>query len=402
MKKKIELMAPVGNFVMLIAACNAGADAVYFGVSDFTMRVGKRNFKISDLNKIKKICDSYPRKPKMYLVLNTIVYDEELKKLESLIKKIKGKVDAVICWDLAVIELCKKHKVTFFISTQASVANTLSAEFYKKLGAKRIVLARELNLKQIKKITKIKGIEIEVFIHGAMCVSISGRCLVSQFLNNKSANRGECFQPCRRSYTVRENKYGKELEVENNMIFSAKDLCTLSFIEEIKKSGVNSFKIEGRNRDPRYIECVVRIYREAIDNKLNEKRIRELMLELNDVYNKGFSSGFYLGKPLSSDFATVENSASSVFKEFIGKTIHFYPKVGTVAISLVNDLKEGDDIVFISDKIGSKQLKVSEIQFENKRISKAKKGQKIAIKSIFNIPKNSEVYKLKRKSESSI
>jgi len=273
----------------------------------------------------------------------------------------------------------------------------MSAEFYKKLGAKRIVLARELTLPQVKKIAKIKGVEIEVFIHGAMCVSISGRCLISQFLYNKSANRGECFQPCRRSYTVRENKYGNELEVESNTIFSAKDLCTLPFIEELKRSGVNSFKIEGRNRDPRYAECVVRVYREAIDNKLNKERIKDLISELESVYNKGFSSGFYLGKPIPSDFSIVENSASPIYKEFIGKSTHFYPKVGAVSIKLVKNLKEGDDIVFIGEKIGSYQLKVLEMELKNKRVISAKKGQEITVKSSFIIPSNSEVYKLKRK-----
>ena len=190
---KYELLAPAGNFSMLVSAVNAGADAVYFGLQKYGMRANANNFRIEDLEKMRKICNESSRKPKMYVTLNTIIYDEELKDLESTIKEIKGKVDAVICWDLAVIELCKEYKVPFFVSTQASISNSKSALFYKKLGAKRLILARELNLKQIKKISSI--LPIETFVHGAMCVSISGRCFTSQFLFNKSANRGECIHP---------------------------------------------------------------------------------------------------------------------------------------------------------------------------------------------------------------
>ncbi|MEI6243032.1 MAG: U32 family peptidase, partial [Chlamydiota bacterium] len=173
-----------------------------------------------------------------------------------------------ICWDLSVISLCKKHHIAFHISTQASIANKKAAEFYKKLGAERVVLARELNLSQIKEISKI--IDTEVFIHGALCVSESGRCFTSQFLFKRSANRGDCLQPCRRAYQVKDEE-GNQLKLVNNTVMSAKDLCTLPFIEELKKAGVTSFKIEGRNREPEYVDTVVRVYRKALDKKLNEK-----------------------------------------------------------------------------------------------------------------------------------
>ena len=181
-RSRSELMAPAGDFPMLSAAVNAGADAVYFGLNAFSMRAAAKNFTIADLNLIEQICK--PKKVKRYLTLNTIVYNHELKDIEEIIKQVKNKIDAIICWDFSVIQLCKKYKVPFFISTQASVSNVESAEFYKKLGAKRIVLARELNLRQIKEISKIKGLEIECFVHGAMCVSVSGRCFTSQFLFN--------------------------------------------------------------------------------------------------------------------------------------------------------------------------------------------------------------------------
>ena len=213
-KQKIELLAPAGDFECLIAAIKAGADAVYFGLQEFNMRASAKNFNISDLKKIKEICKK--KKVKRYLTLNTLVYDSEIDKIREIIKKVKNYVDAIICWDPSVINLCREYKVPFHISTQASVANKEAAKFYEKLGAKRIILARELNLKQIKEISKIVG--VEVFIHGAMCVSISGRCFTSQFLFNKSANRGECLHPCRRAYIVGDEE-GNELRLEGRQTF---------------------------------------------------------------------------------------------------------------------------------------------------------------------------------------
>ena len=212
MKQKYELLAPAGNFPMMIAAIKAGADAVYFGLKEFSMRQNARNFTIQDLDKIERICK--PRGVRRYLTLNVIIYDNEIKKIERILQKVKNKVDAIICWDLSVISLCKKYRLPFHISTQASIANSKSAEFYRNLGAERVVLARELNLKQIKDISK--KIPVETFIHGAMCVSISGRCFTSQFLFNKSANRGECIHPCRRNYIVKDKQEGYELEIDND------------------------------------------------------------------------------------------------------------------------------------------------------------------------------------------
>ena len=374
---------------MLSTAINAGADAVYFGLQEFSMRESARNFKISDLKNIRKICG---KKVKMYLTMNTIIYGNEIKKVEKIIKEIKNKVDAIICWDLAIIQLCKKHKIPFFISTQASVSNIETAKFYKKLGAKRIVLARELNLKQIKEISKI--IDIECFIHGALCSSISGRCFTSQFLFNSSANRGKCLHPCRRSYIVKDNE-GNELKVENNKIFSAKDLCTLPFLEELKKAGIKSFKIEGRNRDPRYVDIVVRTYRKAIDKKLSKKEIDNSINELNKIYNKGFSSGFYLGVPTSDDLAKIENSASNEKKHFVGKITHYFPKIKVATIKLVSSLKVGDEIIIIGKMTGLEKSSVKQIEINKKSIKKAKKGQEIGIKLPL-VKKNDEVYVIKK------
>jgi len=375
---------------MLATAINAGANAVYFGIKEFNMREGAQNFTIKDLDKISEMCK--PKKVKKYLALNTILYDTELAKVEKIIKQTKGKVDAIICWDLSIIQLCKKYKIPFHISTQASVANVEAAKFYKKLGAKRIVLARELNLKQIKKISKV--IDVECFIHGAMCVAVSGRCFTSQFLFGRSANRGQCIQPCRRSYIVKDTQEGYELKLKNNKVMSAKDLCTLPFINKLKQAGIKSFKIEGRNREPRYVDTVVSEYRKAIDNKLSKEEIKKSLQELKKVYNKGFSSGFYLGLPTSDDFAKIEHSASKEKKHFIGKILHYYPKINVATVKLVSELKVGDELIIIGKTTGLQKAKVQRIEIHNKQVSKGKKNDEIGLKLPL-VKKNDEVYVIK-------
>jgi len=389
MKQKYELLAPAGDFPMLIAAIKAGADSVYFGLKEFSMRQNAKNFTIKDLDKIEKICK--PSDIKRYLTLNVIIYDNEIKKVDKILKKIKDKVDAVICWDLSVIQLCKKYNLPFHISTQASVSNIESAKFYKDLGAERIVLARELNLKQIKKISK--KIDVETFVHGAMCVSVSGRCFTSQFLFNKSANRGECIHPCRRSYIIKDKQEGYELEVNNDKVMSAKDLCTLPFIEKLKKAGIKTFKIEGRNRDPRYVDTVVKIYRKALDKRLTKAEIKESLEELKKVYNRSFSSGFYLGLPTPDDFAKIEHSASTEKKHFVGKITHYFPKIQVATIKLVSELKVGDDLVIIGKTTGLEKAKVERLEIKNKSVKKAKKLQEVGLRLPL-VRKNDEVYKI--------
>ena len=385
---KPELLAPAGNFECLVTAINAGADAIYFGISDFNMRARAKNFKLKDLPKVRKLAG---RKIKLYLTLNTIVYDNELKKAEKIIKKAKPYVNAIICSDISVMMLCRKYKLPFHISTQASVSNSETAKFYKKLGAERIVLARELNLKQIKKISKI--IPVECFIHGAMCVSVSGRCFISQHLCNQSANRGKCIQPCRRFYNVKDDQ-GKELRISNHHIFSAKDLCTLPFINQLKKAGITSFKIEGRSREPEYVDTVVRVYKHAINKKtkLTPADIKQAMQELNKVYTKGFSSGFYLGTPTSDDFSDVEHSKATQKKKFIGKINHYYNELKVGKLKLNNGPLKLDDNILIKGKTtGLIRHKITSMQIKNKDIKIAKQGQEIAIK----LPlcrKNDELY----------
>ncbi|PIN77812.1 protease [Candidatus Woesearchaeota archaeon CG10_big_fil_rev_8_21_14_0_10_34_12] len=389
--KDFELLAPAGDFPSLIAAINAGADAVYFGLKEFNMRDSAKNFKISDLNKITSICG---KKVKKYLTLNTIIYDNELKLIEQIIKKLKNKVDAVICWDLSVVKLCRKYKIPIHISTQASVANSESAKFYKSLGARRIILARELNLRQIKKISKV--IPIECFVHGAMCVSVSGRCFTSQFLQNKSANRGQCTHPCRRFYSIRDQD-GYELKLENNRVMSAKDLCCLPFIEKLKQAGIISFKIEGRGRNPEYVYAVTKIYRKALDNKLSQKELNESMEQLKKIYNRGFSSGFYIKLPTSDDFSRSEHGESTERKEFIGKIDKYWPNISVAAFKLNSGkLKIGDEVYIIGDKTGIKRTRISSMEINNNPIKQANKSQIIGIK-LPECRKGDDVYLIKKK-----
>ena len=373
--KKPELLAPVGDFRSLAAAIKAKADAIYLGLKEFNMRDSARNFSLADLEKVKKICKE--NKIKIYLTLNTIIYDNELERIEKVIKKIKNKVDAVICWDLSIIELCKKYKIPFHISTQASISNSKAANFYKKLGAERVILARELNIKQIKEISKI--LPVEIFIHGAMCVSVSGRCFASQFLHCKSANRGQCRHPCRKSYTITDDE-GNQLKLKNNTVMSAKDLCTLPFIEKLKKVA-SAFKIEGRNREPEYVYTTVSVYRKALDKKLSKKELEESMEELTKVYNREFSSGFYLKSPTSDDFTKSENSSASKTKKYIGKIKHYWKNLGVAAVKIeAGKLKLGDEILILGPTTFEKTT-IKSMQSEHKPINEAEKGQTIAIKS---------------------
>ena len=395
MKKtnKPELLAPVGDFTNLNIAIKAGADAVYFGLKEFSLRANAKNFTLKELEKINKICSK--NKIRKYLTLNSIIYSEEIPKVDKILKTISQKklVDAVICWDIAVIQLCKKYKIPFHISTQASISNYETAKFYKDLGAERIVLARELNLEQIKEIHKKVDIELETFIHGAMCLAVSGRCLMSHHLFGRSANRGECVHPCRRSYIIKDTQQDKQLKIENNHILSAKDLCTFPFINKLKSAGITCFKIEGRNRDARYVDTVVRIYRKAIDSKnLTQEEINSSMEDLKTIYNKGFSSGFYLGSPTADDFSSTENSDATEKKHFVGFIKNYYSKLKVVTIKLVSPVKIGDKISIIGKTTGIINSKIESMEIKGRPVSEAKKSDEVGIKMPYLVRKKDEVY----------
>lgn len=403
-KMKItKLLAPVGNWEMLTAAIEAGADEVYLGIKGINMRERANNFSIDELT---KVCNyAHEHNVKICLTLNTIIYDNELNKVKEILTAAKkAKVDAIICWDMSVISMCKKLGLEIHLSTQASVSNVLAIKKYFKLGVKRFVLARECTLQQIKYIIseakKIsKKIEIETFIHGAMCVSESGRCFMSQFLygNETSANRGKCIQPCRRSYIVRDTETNKELKLENNYVMSPKDLCTLPVLDQLLSSGINVFKIEGRARSPEYVKKVTEVYLEAInsfyENKLDKKLKNKLLEKLKTVYNRGFSKGFYMGQPIN-EWTDEYGSKATKKKTYIGKITNFYKKISVAEIKIESGkLNVGDNILVIGPTTGVHEQKIESIEIDKKKnIKSAKKGQLIGIKISKFCRKNDKVY----------
>lgn len=405
--KKPEILSPVQDYTSLTAAIENGADAVFFGIKGFNMRAGAKNFTVNDLSKIAKI--AHAKNTKVYLAINTIIYEEEIKKIESILRKVKlAKVDAIICWDLAVIQLAKKLGIEIHISTQASIANSEAAEFYRKLGATRVVLARECSLKQIKEIKKHTKAEIEIFIHGAMCVSVSGRCFMSQYLYGKSANRGECLQPCRRKYLIKQIDGGEELELGEDYVMSPKDLRTLDFIEQILDVGVDCLKIEGRNRSPEYVAKVTKAYRTIVDfiysNKKRDKKFKDelaslkikLSEDLDTVYHRGSSSGFFLGKPIS-EWTDNYGSEATQKKVYVGKVSNFYKKIGVAEFEIKGGVgvNVGDTVIFQGPLTGSKEEKISSLEIEHKQIQSAKQGDKVAVKIQSTVKIHDEIYIVK-------
>jgi putative protease len=393
-----ELMAPAGDWTMLRAAVRAGADAVYFGVDKLNMRAKARNFSIEELPEITKFCGS--KKIKTYLALNAIVFEDEIDKAEQIIVAAKkAKMDRIICWDLAVAELCRKHDFPFCISTQGSVSNSLAASVYKKLGAKRIVLARECSLEEIKKIKDNTDLEIEVFIHGAMCIAISGRCFMSHHLFDKSANRGECIQPCRREYKVYDNSADKSLLVGEDYVLSPEDLCSIEFIDQLIEAGIDSFKIEGRKRSPEYVSKVVSVYRKAIDlyfeKNLTKEIKKDLLNELKKVYNRGFSSGFYFGQPSSDDYAYSEGSKATTRKVYVGKVINYFKNPNVVHTLIESGIvNEGADLLIVGETTGIVELKLESMMRNDKPSKVATKGDEITFKSEKLIRPRDKIYLL--------
>ncbi|MBT8379895.1 MAG: U32 family peptidase [Ignavibacteria bacterium] len=394
--RKPELMAPAGDWTMLRTAVNKGADAVYFGVDKLNMRAKAKNFSLEDLSEITKFCRS--NKVKTYLTLNTIVFENELIDAEEIIiESKKSKVDRIICWDLAVAELCSKHEFPFCISTQSSISNSLAASAYKKLGADRIVLARECSLEEIKKIRANTDLEIEAFIHGAMCIALSGRCFMSHHLFDQSANRGECVQPCRREYEIYDTSVDKSILIGEDYVLSPKDLCTIEFIDQLIEAGIDSFKIEGRKRSPEYVAKVVSVYRSAIDlyfeEKLTEEIKKDLLKELESVYNRGFSSGFYFGKPSSEEYAGINGTKATTRKVYVGRVLNYFkkPKAAHVLIES-GKLTLNDELLIIGEKTGVVEMNLNEISVGDKPADSVEKGNEVTFISKELVRKNDKVY----------
>lgn len=383
----LELVSPAGDWPSLYSAIDAQADAVYFGIKEFNMRLKASNFDRLEMGKVVSLLHKNNRKA--YLALNIIAYDNEINKIKKILRLAKDAgVDAVIAWDMGIIQLAKELKIPVHLSTQASVSNFLSVKFYSSLGVKRIVLARECSLRDIKDVAaKIKkqGIDcsVEVFIHGAMCVSISGRCLFSQHFFNKSANRGECFQPCRREFLIKDKGIGKEYVLGENYLLGAKDLCTIDFIDRLIESGVDAFKIEGRMRSPEYVFVVTSVYRQAIDyyfkNKLSETLKKSLRKKLGTVFNRGFETGFYLGQPARAGAASL--GLHGYAKLFLGEVTNFYNRIGVAEVFLRNSgVSVGDEVLIYGKTTAAFFSKVSGLQINHRAVKNASKGDLAGIK----------------------
>lgn len=396
--KKPELLAPVGNWTMLNAAIAAGADAIYFGLKNLNMRAAANNFDIAELPKIVEYCKQH--NVKAHLTLNTIVFEEELSQLDSIVAAAKSSgVEMIICWDLSIINKCIEYEMPFCVSTQASASNSATVNFYERLGAKRIVLARECTLDKIKEIKSKTNLEIETFIHGAMCVAVSGRCFMSHEVFGRSANRGECLQPCRREYQIVDTDEKFSLELGTDYVLSPKDLCSIEFIDQLIESGIDAFKIEGRKRSPEYIAKVVSTYRKAIDSyfekNLTTELKSELVEELKKVYNRGFSQGFYFGQPSSESFADTYGSTATTRKVFVGKVLNFYKKNGIAHVKLEAEaLSIGDSIYIIGSTTGVVEMQLTRFMHDGVELQTAEKGNTITFECNAKVRENDKVYKI--------
>ncbi|MCK5477049.1 MAG: U32 family peptidase [Candidatus Aenigmarchaeota archaeon] len=393
---KPQLLLPAKSFPTLKCALEY-ADCIYFGTTDITMRK-RTGFKKSQIKKVVEMC--HEKGKKAYMTLNTVVYNNDIKKVEKIIDIAKeAKVDALIVWDPAAIEIAKSKNIEIHISTQANISNYKSCNFYQKLGAKRIVLSRELSLKEIKKIKKNTSVQIEAFIHGAMCISISGRCHLSTYLTGKSANCGECVQPCRREYFLTDEK-GEKIQCDGKYLLSAKDLCMIEHVPELIKAGIDAFKVEGRLRDARYVSVVGRCYREAIDSYFNKtftkEKAKEWKNQLEEVYNRGFSTGFYFGIPGKEDLSLHEaDNVSKKKRIFCGYVVNYYSRAKAMEVWLTdNSLKIGDEIIVEGNTTYISQ-KIKSITIDDKFVLKGEKTQNVGIATKEKARKNDKVYVVK-------
>ncbi|MBF0521672.1 MAG: U32 family peptidase [Candidatus Omnitrophica bacterium] len=440
---KPELLSPAGDWPSLLSAIHNGADSVYFGVKGINMRHQATNFDILEIKKVMALLHEHHKKG--YLALNTVLMNEDLPLAEKILKEAKkSQVDAVILWDFAALKLAQKYGLRIHLSTQANVSNIDALKAYVQLGVSRVVLARECELKDIQKIIKAIrkekiNCEVETFIHGAMCVSISGRCFMSLYSYGKSANEGKCIQPCRREFSfqlhdrsagkrVRHGTGGVRLEglqkneaatdlseelydiqdtdketdfiLGKDYVLSPKDLCTIDFIDELIKAGIHSFKIEGRMRSPEYIKVVTACYRQAIDAYLDGKLTNSLKThlkeELESVYNRGFSSGFYFGQPKEAWSKGLENRYERIF---VGEVTRFFKKISVAEVRLLTGtIKIKDSILFVGKTTPSEITKVKDIRLNDASVTEAKKGDIVGIQLPFIVKPRDKVFIWKKKS----
>jgi putative protease len=406
-RNEIEIMAPAGSYESLMAAIQGGADSVYFGIEQLNMRAGSsNNFTIDDLHKITEICRE--NSVKSYLTVNVVIYDDEIPLMHNIIDAAAGcGVTAIIASDLSAITYAFSAGMGVHLSTQLNISNIEALKFYSQ-WADVAVLARELNLSQVKNIYKsiteknIRGpqgdlMRIEMFAHGALCMAISGKCYLSLHENNKSANRGVCYQTCRKSYLVTEKDSGYQLEIDNEYIMSPKDLCTIGFIDKMIDSGVRVLKIEGRARSAEYVKTVASCYNEAViavaEGDYSSEKIDIWTNRLSSVFNRGFWDGYYLGQKLGEWNARYGSSATRR-KVYLGKITNYYSNLNVAEIKLENgDLTNGDIILVTGPTSGVFEYVIGEIRVDLRVTEKALKGEFCSIKVPDILRRSDKVYK---------
>lgn len=406
-RKDIEITAPAGSYESLIAAIQGGVDSVYFGVEHLNMRAGSsNNFTLEDLVRISSVCRDNGLKS--YLTLNIVVYDAEKERIHEIINFARTNgISAIIASDPAVINYAFSQDMEVHLSTQMNISNTESLKFYSQ-WADVAVLARELNLGQVKNICDaireqdIRGpkgdlMKIEMFVHGALCMAISGKCYMSLHENNRSANRGTCYQTCRKSYIVTEKESGYQLEIDNEFIMSPKDLCTIGFIDRILSSGARVLKIEGRARSAEYVKVVSSCYNEAvnavIDGSFSEDKVIKWKERLSAVFNRGFWDGYYLGQKMG-EWNNRYGSSATKRKVYLGKVTNYFAKPGVAEIKLENgDLNNGDIILIMGPTTGAIDQVVEEIRVDLKETEKAMKGEFCSIKTPVTVRRSDKIYK---------
>ncbi|WP_311549881.1 peptidase U32 family protein [Prevotella aurantiaca] len=406
--QEYEIMAPVGSRESLAAAIQAGAGSIYFGIGQLNMRSHSANhFTIEDLKEIAETCNE--RGIKTYLTVNTVIYGEDINTMREIIDAAKAaNITAVIVSDVAVMVYCRQVGMEVHLSTQLNISNIEALKFYAQF-ADVAVLARELNMDQVAEIYRqieeqdIRGprgelVRIEMFCHGAFCMAISGKCYMSLHDSNRSANRGQCTQICRRSYTVTDNETGNQLEIDNKYIMSPKDLKTVRFIDKMMKAGVRVFKIEGRARGPEYVYEVVTCYKEAIqsvlDGNYTEEKKDQWDERLSTVFNRGFWDGYYQGQRLGEWTKNYGNKATEK-KVLVGKVMKYFSKLGVAEIAVeASEIEKGQNILITGPTTGILKFDANEIRYDLQPVDKAEKGWRVSIPVPDKVRPNDKVYKL--------
>lgn len=408
--QEFEIMAPVGSRESLAAAIQAGADSVYFGIGQLNMRSHSANhFTIEDLKEIAETCKA--RGIKTYLTVNTVIYGEDLSVMQEIIDAAKqADITAAIVSDVAVMVYCRQVGLEVHLSTQLNISNIEALKFYAQF-ADVAVLARELNMNQVAEIYRqiqeqdVRGprgelVRIEMFCHGAFCMAVSGKCYMSLHDANRSANRGECVQICRRSYTVTDNETGNQLEIDNKYIMSPKDLKTIRFIDKMMKAGVRVFKIEGRARGPEYVHEVVTCYKEAISSVIEgtytEKKKDAWDERLKTVFNRGFWDGYYQGQKMGEWTRNYGNKATER-KVLVGKVIKYFSKLGVAEIAVeASEIALNEKMLITGTTTGVMKFTANEIRYNLKPVDRAEKGWRVSLPVPDKVRPNDKVYKIVR------